>query len=152
MLAHFLQNVDSDYQLVFALLALPVFIFLRYAVFAGGALAMISMLKRRLLPRRLQPVSFTRQQFLREAGYSALTAIIFALVGIAAYLANNAYGIFRFYGDIGEYGWLWFVASVPAGLLIHDFYFYWMHRFIHLPGIYSRVHAVHHRSTNPSPL
>jgi sterol desaturase/sphingolipid hydroxylase (fatty acid hydroxylase superfamily) len=27
-----------------------------------------------------------------------------------------------------------------------------MHRMIHMPGVYERVHRVHHLSTNPSPL
>ncbi|MEL6172893.1 MAG: sterol desaturase family protein, partial [Pseudomonadota bacterium] len=26
----------------------------------------------------------------------------------------------------------------------------WMHRFVHAPGIYDRVHRTHHLSTNPS--
>jgi sterol desaturase/sphingolipid hydroxylase (fatty acid hydroxylase superfamily) len=39
-----------------------------------------------------------------------------------------------------------------VAILLHDFYFYWMHLFMHLPGVYERVHKVHHLSTNPSPL
>jgi len=36
-------------------------------------------------------------------------------------------------------------------LILHDTYFYWMHRFMHLKPVYRHVHLVHHRSTNPSP-
>ena len=36
-------------------------------------------------------------------------------------------------------------------LLVHDAYFYWMHRAMHHPRIYRRAHLVHHRSTNPTP-
>lgn len=41
---------------------------------------------------------------------------------------------------------LWFF--VP---LLHEFHFYWVHRFIHWPPIYNRVHRVHHRNINPGP-
>ncbi|MCM0604739.1 MAG: sterol desaturase family protein [Xanthomonadaceae bacterium] len=37
-------------------------------------------------------------------------------------------------------------------VLIQDTYFYWTHRFLHLPGVYERFHLAHHTSYNPSPL
>jgi len=36
-------------------------------------------------------------------------------------------------------------------LLIHDTYFYWMHRLMHHPKLFRLFHLVHHRSNNPSP-
>jgi Delta7-sterol 5-desaturase len=36
-------------------------------------------------------------------------------------------------------------------ILWHDFYFYWTHRLLHRPWWLRHVHAVHHRSRNPSP-
>ena len=41
---------------------------------------------------------------------------------------------------------LWFL--VP---LLHEFHFYWIHRLIHWPPIYKRVHHIHHRNINPGP-
>ncbi|MGI9393695.1 MAG: sterol desaturase family protein [Boseongicola sp.] len=41
---------------------------------------------------------------------------------------------------------LWFF--VP---LLHEFHFYCIHRFIHWPPIYQRVHKIHHRNINPGP-
>jgi sterol desaturase/sphingolipid hydroxylase (fatty acid hydroxylase superfamily) len=35
--------------------------------------------------------------------------------------------------------------------IIHDTYFYWVHRLMHHPKLYRRVHLIHHKSTNPSP-
>jgi len=35
--------------------------------------------------------------------------------------------------------------------VIHDTYFYWIHRLMHLPAFYRTVHLIHHKSTNPSP-
>jgi len=41
---------------------------------------------------------------------------------------------------------LWFF--VP---LLHEFHFYWVHRLIHWPPLYKRVHKLHHRNINPGP-
>src|SRR5690606_28803648 len=55
------------------------------------------------------------------------------------------------YQDFGEYGWGYFFVSLAAILLIHDTYFYWMHRLMHHPRLFNALHRVHHVSTNPSP-
>jgi Delta7-sterol 5-desaturase len=36
-------------------------------------------------------------------------------------------------------------------LVMHDAYFYWIHRLMHHPGIFKWFHLVHHKSINPSP-
>ncbi len=36
-------------------------------------------------------------------------------------------------------------------LFLHDTYFYFMHRMMHHPKLYRKIHLVHHKSTNPSP-
>ena len=35
--------------------------------------------------------------------------------------------------------------------LLHEFHFYCIHRLIHVPWIYKRVHHLHHRNINPGP-
>jgi sterol desaturase/sphingolipid hydroxylase (fatty acid hydroxylase superfamily) len=42
-------------------------------------------------------------------------------------------------------------ASVALSLIIHDTYFYWIHRLLHHPVLFRHAHLVHHKSTNPSP-
>ena len=44
------------------------------------------------------------------------------------------------------------VAWTVALLLLHDAYFYWCHRLLHVPFLLRNVHAVHHRSRVPTPL
>jgi sterol desaturase/sphingolipid hydroxylase (fatty acid hydroxylase superfamily) len=36
-------------------------------------------------------------------------------------------------------------------VLMHDTYFYWTHRLMHIPWLFRWIHATHHRSTNPTP-
>lgn len=46
---------------------------------------------------------------------------------------------------------VWFVLLfllVPAW---ESFYFYWIHRLLHVPALYRRFHALHHRNTNVGP-
>jgi sterol desaturase/sphingolipid hydroxylase (fatty acid hydroxylase superfamily) len=56
------------------------------------------------------------------------------------------------YTDWRKHGWSWLALSLPAMLLLHDTYFYWMHRVVHHPRLFKAVHRVHHLSRNPSPL
>jgi len=46
---------------------------------------------------------------------------------------------------------LWFWLAFPCMFIIHDAYFYWMHRVMHHPKLFKLFHVVHHKSTNPSP-
>jgi sterol desaturase/sphingolipid hydroxylase (fatty acid hydroxylase superfamily) len=46
---------------------------------------------------------------------------------------------------------LWFWLAFPAMFVVHDTYFYWMHRLIHHPRLFKSFHIIHHKSTNPSP-
>ena len=55
------------------------------------------------------------------------------------------------YREIAERGWGYYFGLFPVLFVIHDTYFYFIHRLMHLPFFYRHVHKVHHRSTNPSP-
>lgn len=51
-------------------------------------------------------------------------------------------GAMRLYMDPGQYGWLYLHLTVPLMLILHDAYFYWVHRLMHHPRIH-RVHRLH---------
>lgn len=46
---------------------------------------------------------------------------------------------------------LWLLAIMLLARLFHEAHFYAVHRLIHLPFLYRHIHAVHHKSVNPSP-
>lgn len=138
-----------------ALIVLPILALLigvRYLIFAGGALALLLAFKRSLRRFRIQPQEFSAAQLRREAAASALSILIFAAIGLCAVAAHQNLQIFAIYREFDAYGPVWFALSIPIAILVHDFYFYWTHRFMHLDRVYPLVHSVHHRSTNPSPL
>jgi sterol desaturase/sphingolipid hydroxylase (fatty acid hydroxylase superfamily) len=55
------------------------------------------------------------------------------------------------YKNLHQYPLWWLPVSVALSLVIHDTYFYWMHRLLHHKKIFKLAHLVHHKSTNPSP-
>ena len=46
---------------------------------------------------------------------------------------------------------IWFVALFALIPLWYSFFFYWIHRALHWPPLYKRVHALHHRNINLGP-
>jgi hypothetical protein len=46
---------------------------------------------------------------------------------------------------------VWFVALFLLIPMWESFYFYWIHRMLHLPWLYKHVHALHHRNINVGP-
>lgn len=124
----------------------------RYALFAGGALALTKMFDKHLAARRIQKQAFQNAQLIRELSWSLVTIVIFAGLAAVAIATRGMIGPPGLYTDIDQHGWLWFALSVPIALLLHDAYFYWTHRLLHHPRVMSLWHAVHHKSHNPSPL
>lgn len=152
MLSHFLPSSAVVFGPLLISGLVAVILFARYLIFAGSALWFVSANRQALRNRRIQPLTFTRAQLRREAAWSALSAGVFGLVGLSAHLINREFDFLASYASIETHGWFWFWCSIPVAILVHDFYFYWAHRFMHAPGVYGRVHKVHHLSTNPSPL
>lgn len=129
----------------------PLLIFGRYAVLSGALFLVFYVWKRRgWLYRKIQQRFPADRDYHREIGYSFLTACIFGAIAWL-FLGTPLRQYTQFYTNIEEYGIGWLLLSIPLSLLIHDAYFYWMHRLMHHPRIYRRVHLVHHRSVNPSP-
>jgi len=51
----------------------------------------------------------------------------------------------KLYNDVGDYGWAYLVFSVPFFLLFTDYCIYWIHRWLHIPALYKRIHKPHHK-------
>jgi Delta7-sterol 5-desaturase len=88
----------------------------------------------------------------REIFFSVLTIFIMAFTP-AFILGNQSFAKHtQFYTEIKQYGWIWFTLAFPIMAIVHDTYFYWMHRLIHHPDLFRAVHLIHHKSINPSPF
>lgn len=64
-------------------------------------------------------------------------------------LAADEYGISMMYTDLGAYGWIWWVASLPLYVLLWDAVFYLTHLVLHVPIVYRKSHFRHHMCRPP---
>ncbi|MEP2029372.1 MAG: sterol desaturase family protein [Paracoccaceae bacterium] len=46
---------------------------------------------------------------------------------------------------------IWFVAWIILLPVWSAFHFYWVHRLLHMPFLYTRIHSLHHRNINIGP-
>lgn len=88
--------------------------------------------------------------YIREVKYSLLTVVQFAISGVLIFQSPLT-PFSKIYWSLSEYPIWYFALSFVLMLIIHDSYFYWMHRTLHHPKIFKIAHLTHHRSTNPSP-
>ncbi|KIJ62779.1 hypothetical protein HYDPIDRAFT_93733 [Hydnomerulius pinastri MD-312] len=61
-------------------------------------------------------------------------------------------GYSRLYDNVDEYGWLYLCLSIPFFLLFTDYAIYWVHRLLHHPSIYKKIHKPHHKWIIPTPF
>jgi len=131
--------------------AIAITVTLRYLIIAGIAwLVYYKLLRRKIAFKKIQPRFPAGKDYQREIGYSVLTVFVFAAVPWAL-LSTPVQQYTQYYKDIHAHSMLYFWLAFPLMFVLHDTYFYWMHRALHHPKLFKIFHLVHHKSTNPSP-
>lgn len=123
----------------------------RYIVFGGLAFLFFYVLFRnKSLFAKIQQKWPAKADYAREVFYSLLTFMIFAITPL---VLNDPHikPYTTIYKNLHDHSMLYFWLMFPLMLLVHDTYFYWAHRIMHHPKLFSFFHVVHHKSTNPSP-
>lgn len=147
----FIENVGKTYGILPAWLLMFLVVFLRYAVLASVFYAIFyGLFRQHFFKYKIQQKYPHAQDLLREVGYSLSTAAIFASMAFGVY-ALRQLGLGRLYFQIAEYGWGYYFFSIAFVVVLHDAYFYWVHRLMHHPRLFRHFHRVHHLSHNPSP-
>ncbi|GGB15566.1 DUF2147 domain-containing protein [Puia dinghuensis] len=124
----------------------------KYYIIAGIAfLVFYVLLRKRITWKKIQTKFPARKDYVREIVFSTISIVIFALPPLLLVENDSLRPHTTYYADVSRYGWGYFFAAFPLMLVIHDAYFYWMHRLIHHPRLFKLFHLVHHRSVNPSP-
>jgi Delta7-sterol 5-desaturase len=124
----------------------------RYFLVAGLAFLIFYILKRNTRSKtKIQNRFPQNKDYFREIGFSVTTILIFGVVPFVLLKNPEIRQYTTFYNRIEDRGWTWFFLAFPVMLIMHDTYFYWMHRIMHHPRLFRLFHLVHHRSTNPSP-
>ena len=124
----------------------------RYVIFATGVWVLLwVMLATWLRARKIRQDSPPARQLISEFLVSLRSMAIFATVSVGIDLLDRA-GFYPLQRLAQSWGPLWFWTSLAITIVVHDAYFYWTHRFMHLPRFFRRTHRRHHRSNNPSPF
>jgi len=124
---------------------------IRYFTIAGAAFFIFYRLfYARFTRSKIQKRHARKADFLHEISYSLLSTFVFAVIGVLL-LFTPMVKYTLLYKNIYAYPIWWIPVSVLLALVIHDTYFYWMHRLLHHKLIFRHAHLVHHKSVNPSP-
>lgn len=139
---------DFTYPFYFVLLTIVFFgvIAGRYFAIAGlFQIVFFVWLPHKWKQRRISKAPVDKKQFRKELKWSLITSMLFAFAGaVTAVLWQKGYT--RIYTNLYKYGLLYLPFSLILSLLIHETYYYWLHRWMHNPRIFRVIHKVHHNS------
>lgn len=126
-------------------------ILFRYFIAAGMFYYYFYVLKRETFQsRRLSRRPPKKDQFRKEILWSVKSSLIFAFFGALLYWLWQQ-DLTAIYLDPTTYGWWYLPVSLIVVLFLHETYYYWIHRWMHHPRVFRRVHKVHHDSHTPTP-
>ncbi|WP_297793010.1 sterol desaturase family protein [uncultured Eudoraea sp.] len=149
-----MEKIDFlDFKAVLVLTVLLfVIIFIRFLIVSGLYHYIFFFLFRKKFDNRiLDHTPLKKKQLFKELYWSAISGLIFAIFGIFIYaLWSNGKTVI--YDDINAYP-IWYIPlSVFLALFIQDTYYYWIHRWMHIPIVYKYFHRIHHKSVHTSVL
>jgi len=114
-------------------------------------LIFFEFLKKTFRERFLRKKPLKRTQLFKEIYWSFLSGLIFAATGLLIYFFYVK-GFSAIYLNISDYSIAYIPISILIFLLIQDTYYYWLHRWMHLPKVYKYLHLIHHKSIHTSVL
>jgi sterol desaturase/sphingolipid hydroxylase (fatty acid hydroxylase superfamily) len=136
-----LSAIALEYVLVFGLLLL-----FAYLVPAGALQWLTAVAGAPPIQSRRPTAADVR----REVRDSLAALLLFAAYTVATWHYARGGGT-ALYWRLDEAPLLWLPASVLAAAVLHDTWFYWTHRLMHLKPLFRHVHAGHHASLTPTP-
>ena len=122
--------------MVFFLSKLFVFQSLRYFLIGGGAFAVLNIWAReyfqkyQIQDRQSKYQAPSRKQIISEIKNSLVTLFIFSAF-FSIVLTTPIGSWVKLYSDFKLYPLWWNLLSLPLLVVVHDTYFYWMHRTLH---------------------
>lgn len=129
--------------LILSALAMSAIVGVRYLLASGG-FALVTHARHPGLYRGLEP------QIRQEIAWSLASALIYGVpAGIVAW-GWQAHGWTRIYTDAHAFPIWYLPLSILLYLVVHDTWFYWTHRAMHMPRLFRAAHAVHHASRPPT--
>ncbi|MEO8820340.1 MAG: sterol desaturase family protein, partial [Ginsengibacter sp.] len=124
----------------------------RYFLVAGiFYLVFYNWFREKYEARKINKKKYKAGQLKKEIKYSLISSLIFAVAGaITVILWQKGYT--KVYTNIDLYGWWYLPVSLLIYMLLQETYYYWTHRWMHIPSVFRIVHKVHHDSHISSPF
>ncbi len=140
------QNLTKPYIFISLCFMFFLIIMSRYVILNGLFHIYFYVWQRKVWEqRKMNKIKYIPKQFRTELGWSVITALIFSVTGaIVAVFWQK--GLTSVYLNINDLPLWWFPTSIITAMFIHETYYYWLHRLMHHPEIFKRVHKVHHDS------
>jgi len=131
---------------------LPLIHLVRFALIVGiPFLIFYILMPEKFTSQKIQKRMSKKRDWIRELVHSAQSIGVFILIAtLVIFTPLREYT--QIYKEVDVLPRWWLPLSIVLALVIHDTYFYWMHRTIHHPKLFKLIHLVHHQSTNPTPL
>ncbi|HUZ61142.1 MAG TPA: sterol desaturase family protein [Hanamia sp.] len=101
--------------------------------------------------RKINKKEYKQGQFKKEIKWSLITSLIFSVAGAFTVILWQK-GYTKVYTNINLFGWWYLPVSLIIYMILQETYYYWIHRWMHIPAIFKTVHKVHHDSRVASPF
>ncbi len=99
--------------------------------------------------RKLSSNKIPVRQYYVELKWSVVTSLIFAVVSAFAIVIWQK-GYTKVYVSLSDYGWIYLPVSLALYMLLHETYYYFLHRWMHRPAVFKLIHKTHHASKTTS--
>lgn len=121
----------------------------RYLIAAGVLAAFLIVFKRWADNRRIQTKRRAGiKDYSREMLSSGRTILVFAVTTLATLIGREMGYINLKLEDPALFTIAWHFVLI---VLVHDAYFYWIHRWMHSKAMFKATHLHHHKSRTPTP-
>jgi sterol desaturase/sphingolipid hydroxylase (fatty acid hydroxylase superfamily) len=146
-----LPDLSNPFWFVIATVLVFAVVIGRYFLIAGLFYAVFYKWQpSRWQKRKINNKQYKDGQFKREVTWSMVTALLFAVTGAIMGMLWQK-GWTKVYAGVNDYPLWWLPASLLLALVVHETYYYWLHRWMHHPRVFRIVHKVHHDSNVTSP-
>lgn len=146
-----LPDVSQPFWFLIATLVTFAVVIGRYLLVAGIFFGVFHLwFPEKWQQRKINNRGYKKDQFQKEVFWSTVTALLFAVAGTITLLLWQK-GYTKVYFQVNDYPIWWLPLSLIIALVVHETYYYWLHRWMHHPRIFKVVHKVHHDSNITSP-
>lgn len=100
---------------------------------------------------KINQQAYKKGQFKKEMYWSTIAALIFAITGaLSVGLWQNGY--LKIYIAPSLFPYWYLPVSLIIYMLLQETYYYWLHRWMHIPKVFKIIHKIHHDSKISSPF